>query len=143
MLTWPVMLYMQVSKTAPTGEYLPTGSFMVRGKKNFLPPQGLVMGFGFMFKLEESCIGHHAGERAARGYDEDDDQQQQQQQQGVGRGLSAAVVAAAAAAEDGDDGSTLESSASGGLWMRYQRFVAHEIDPLCMLFVWCVCIHTC
>lgn len=27
----------QVSKTAPSGEYLPTGSFMIRGKKNFLP----------------------------------------------------------------------------------------------------------
>jgi hypothetical protein len=33
------MLLLQVSKTAPTGEYLPTGSFMIRGKKNFLPPQ--------------------------------------------------------------------------------------------------------
>lgn len=70
----------QVSKAAPTGEYLPTGSFMIRGKKNFLPPQGLVMGFGFMFKLEESCIGRHAGERAVRGAAEDWDQQQQQQQ---------------------------------------------------------------
>ena len=29
----------QVSKTAPTGEYLVTGSFMIRGKKNYLPPQ--------------------------------------------------------------------------------------------------------
>lgn len=29
----------QVSKTAPTGEYLTTGSFMIRGKKNYLPPQ--------------------------------------------------------------------------------------------------------
>ena len=32
----------QVSKTAPTGEYLPTGSFMIRGRKNFLPPHPLV-----------------------------------------------------------------------------------------------------
>jgi len=31
-----------VSKTAPTGEYLPTGSFMIRGRKNFLPPHPLV-----------------------------------------------------------------------------------------------------
>jgi hypothetical protein len=29
------------------------------------------MGFGFMFKLEDSCIGHHAGERAVRGGLED------------------------------------------------------------------------
>ena len=34
--------YDQVSKTAPTGEYLPTGSFMIRGRKNFLPPHPLV-----------------------------------------------------------------------------------------------------
>ena len=31
----------QVSKTAPTGEYLVTGSFMIRGRKNYLPPQQL------------------------------------------------------------------------------------------------------
>jgi hypothetical protein len=41
----------QVSKSAPTGEYLPTGSFMIRGRKNFLPPQPLVFGFGFLFKV--------------------------------------------------------------------------------------------
>ncbi|XP_014674957.1 PREDICTED: nuclear export mediator factor NEMF-like [Priapulus caudatus] len=56
----------QVSKTAPTGEYLTTGSFMVRGKKNYLPPSHLIMGFGFMFKLDESCIENHKGERSAR-----------------------------------------------------------------------------
>lgn len=76
----PIVNY-QVSKTAPTGEYLPTGSFMIRGKKNFLPPQGLVMGLGFMFKLEDSCIGRHAGERAVRGGLEDEPVDQQQQQQ--------------------------------------------------------------
>ena len=42
---------MQVSKSAPTGENLPTGSFMIRGKKNFLPPLPLVMGFTFLFVL--------------------------------------------------------------------------------------------
>ena len=31
----------QVSKTAPSGEYLNTGSFMVRGKKTFSGLQGL------------------------------------------------------------------------------------------------------
>uniref|UniRef100_A0A4W3K603 Ribosome quality control complex subunit NEMF n=1 Tax=Callorhinchus milii TaxID=7868 RepID=A0A4W3K603_CALMI len=41
----------QVSKTAPTGEYLTTGSFMIRGKKNYLPPSYLMMGFGFLFKV--------------------------------------------------------------------------------------------
>lgn len=42
----------QVSKTAPTGLYLPTGSFMVRGKKNYLPPTVLQMGFGIVFKAD-------------------------------------------------------------------------------------------
>lgn len=39
-------LLLQVSKTAPTGEYLVTGSFMIRGRKNYLPPQvsGEVLG---------------------------------------------------------------------------------------------------
>jgi hypothetical protein len=55
---------------------------MIRGKKNFLPPQGLVMGLGFMFKLEDSCIGHHAGERAVRGGLDEEPPEQQQQQQG-------------------------------------------------------------
>ena len=39
----------QVSKTAPSGEYLGTGSFMVRGRKNFIPPAPLQAGFGFLF----------------------------------------------------------------------------------------------
>ena len=55
----------QVSKSAPTGEYLTTGSFMIRGKKNFLPPVQLVYGFGFLFKLDESSIGNHLNERHA------------------------------------------------------------------------------
>ncbi|KAF9584764.1 hypothetical protein BGW38_005269 [Lunasporangiospora selenospora] len=53
----------QVSKSAPTGEYLTTGSFMIRGKKNFLPPVQLVYGFGFLFKLDDSSIGAHLNER--------------------------------------------------------------------------------
>jgi len=56
----------QVSKTAPTGEYLTTGSFMIRGRKNYLPPQPLVMGLGWLFKLEEGSIAAHLGERAPR-----------------------------------------------------------------------------
>eukprot|EP00698_Gefionella_okellyi_P000468 TRINITY_DN10423_c0_g1_i1.p1 TRINITY_DN10423_c0_g1~~TRINITY_DN10423_c0_g1_i1.p1 ORF type:complete len:1065 (-),score=298.79 TRINITY_DN10423_c0_g1_i1:68-3262(-) len=53
----------QVSKTAPTGEYLPTGSFMIRGRKNYLPPNSLVMGFGIMFKLDEDSQARHVQER--------------------------------------------------------------------------------
>lgn len=61
----------QVSKTAPTGEYLTTGSFMIRGKKNYLPPCQLVMGLGFMFRLEESSIERHKDERKVRTLEED------------------------------------------------------------------------
>lgn len=60
----------QVSKTAPTGEYLTVGSFMIRGKKNFLPPHPLVMGFGILFRLDESSLGFHLNERRVRGEEE-------------------------------------------------------------------------
>ncbi|KAI8147504.1 fibronectin-binding protein A N-terminus-domain-containing protein [Fennellomyces sp. T-0311] len=53
----------QVSKSAPTGEYLTTGSFMIRGKKNFLPPVQLVYGFGYLFRLDESSVGNHVSEK--------------------------------------------------------------------------------
>ncbi|KAJ9155622.1 DUF814 domain-containing protein [Pleurostoma richardsiae] len=53
----------QVSKSAPTGEYLPTGSFMVRGKKNFLPPAQLLLGFGVMFKISEESKAKHVKHR--------------------------------------------------------------------------------
>lgn len=56
----------QVSKTAPSGEYLTTGSFMIRGKKNYLSPANLIMGFGFMFKLDEESIENHLNERCER-----------------------------------------------------------------------------
>lgn len=61
----------QVSKTAPTGEYLSTGSFMIRGKKNFLPPCHLVLGLSFLFKLEESSVERHIGERRVKKFDDD------------------------------------------------------------------------
>ncbi|XP_006664648.1 nuclear export mediator factor NEMF [Oryza brachyantha] len=61
----------QVSKTAPTGEYLTVGSFMIRGKKNFLPPHPLVMGFGILFRLDESSLASHLNERRVRGEDEE------------------------------------------------------------------------
>lgn len=62
----------QVSKTAPTGEYLTTGSFMIRGKKNFLPPSHLILGLSFLFRLEDSCIEKHKGERKVVTGTEDD-----------------------------------------------------------------------
>ncbi|ESN98868.1 hypothetical protein HELRODRAFT_66726 [Helobdella robusta] len=57
----------QVSKTAPTGEYLTTGSFMIRGKKNYLPPSNLIYGFAFLFKVDESCMHLHRNERRVKG----------------------------------------------------------------------------
>ncbi|VDN00887.1 unnamed protein product [Thelazia callipaeda] len=53
----------QVSRTAPTGEYLTPGSFMIRGKKNYLPTCQLQMGFGVMFKLDEDSLERHKEER--------------------------------------------------------------------------------
>ncbi|KAK7790282.1 hypothetical protein R5R35_003862 [Gryllus longicercus] len=61
----------QVSKTAPTGEYLTTGAFMIRGKKNYLPHSHLIMGFSFLFKLEESSIERHKDDRKVRTHEED------------------------------------------------------------------------
>lgn len=62
----------QVSKTAPTGEYLTTGSFVIRGRKNFLDPCQLVMGFGFLFKIDESSVVNHRTERRLRGEERDE-----------------------------------------------------------------------
>jgi predicted ribosome quality control (RQC) complex YloA/Tae2 family protein len=60
---WWVESY-QVSKTAPTGEYLTMGSFMIRGKKNFLPPTPLEMGLGILFRLgDDDSILRHKNER--------------------------------------------------------------------------------
>lgn len=61
----------QVSKTAPAGEYLTTGSFMIRGKKNYLPPCHLIMGFSFLFKLDDSSVFRHKDDRRVRGPEDD------------------------------------------------------------------------
>lgn len=59
----------QVSKSAPTGEYLTTGAFMIYGKKNYLPPMALEMGFGIMFRLDDESVGRHLKDRKIRSYD--------------------------------------------------------------------------
>lgn len=56
----------QVSKSAPTGEYLTAGAFIIRGKKNFLPLANLVLGFGFLFRLEEDSIERRKAMRLKR-----------------------------------------------------------------------------
>ncbi|KAK3393198.1 hypothetical protein B0H63DRAFT_498510 [Podospora didyma] len=53
----------QVSKTAPAGEYLQVGSFMVRGKRNALPPALLMLGFGLLFKISEQSKAKHVKHR--------------------------------------------------------------------------------
>ena len=56
----------QVSKTAPTGEYLTAGAFMIRGKKNFMPPSQLAIGVGMLFKVDDSCIVNHLNDRKSK-----------------------------------------------------------------------------
>ncbi|ROT35367.1 hypothetical protein SODALDRAFT_346319 [Sodiomyces alkalinus F11] len=53
----------QVSKSAPSGEYLPVGSFTVRGQKNFLPPAPLLLGLGVLFRISEESKARHVKHR--------------------------------------------------------------------------------
>jgi len=62
----------QVSKTAPSGEYLPTGSFMIRGKKNFLGQNQMMMCLSIMFKLSDESVKNHIGERKVQTNDAED-----------------------------------------------------------------------
>lgn len=61
----------QVSKQAPSGEYLSTGSFMIRGKKNFIPQTALVFGFGLLYKLEEESVFRHKNDRKVKTSEEE------------------------------------------------------------------------
>ena len=61
----------KVSKTAPTGEYLSTGSFMIYGKKNYLAPATLEMGFGVLFRLEDGSVSRHLDDRVDRSAGQD------------------------------------------------------------------------
>ena len=56
----------QVSKTAPTGEYLTTGGFVIRGHKNFLPPSQLLLGFGIYWLISEDSRANHGKNRLQR-----------------------------------------------------------------------------
>ena len=46
----------QVKKSAPTGEYLPKGSFTIRGKRNFSQPSALRLGVGVMHKGDDPLL---------------------------------------------------------------------------------------
>lgn len=56
----------QVSKTPPTGMYIATGSFIIRGKRNFVQPRSLTLGLTVMFALNEESLANHIGERKVR-----------------------------------------------------------------------------
>lgn len=43
--------------------FIGTGSFIIRGKRNFISPQRLELGQTLMFCLNEESIGNHIGER--------------------------------------------------------------------------------
>lgn len=49
----------QISKSAPTGDYLPTGNFNIQGEKNFLPPAHLLLGFGVLFRVSKESLARH------------------------------------------------------------------------------------
>lgn len=50
----------QVTKIAQLGGgILPTGSFEVKGEKNFLAPSQLVLGFAVLFQVSQESIGNH------------------------------------------------------------------------------------
>ncbi|EGR31934.1 hypothetical protein IMG5_099620 [Ichthyophthirius multifiliis] len=53
----------QVSKRAETGEYLPSGSFMIRGKKNFVYPSRMEMACTILFKLNDDSLERHLNDR--------------------------------------------------------------------------------
>ena len=79
----------QVSKTPESGEYLVTGSFIIRGKKNYINPQRLELGCTLMFKLDDDSIANHINERRNRtalgqtevGADENEDGQAEEADQ--------------------------------------------------------------
>ncbi|PTU18527.1 hypothetical protein P175DRAFT_0463121 [Aspergillus ochraceoroseus IBT 24754] len=53
----------QVSKTAEAGDLLPVGDFLVKGKKNFLAPSQLVLGFAVMFQVSMESLRNHKSYR--------------------------------------------------------------------------------
>ena len=56
----------QVSKTPPTGMFIQTGSFIIRGRRNFINPPKLELGFTLMWCLSDESIANHMGERKIR-----------------------------------------------------------------------------
>jgi hypothetical protein len=57
-----------VSKNAESGEYLPPGSFMIRGKKNYLHPNRLEMGATMLFRIDPEYLSKHLNDRKTKIY---------------------------------------------------------------------------
>ena len=51
--------------------YIATGSFIIRGKRNFVQPRSLTLGLTIMFALSEESLSNHVGERKSRLAEED------------------------------------------------------------------------
>jgi predicted ribosome quality control (RQC) complex YloA/Tae2 family protein len=73
----------QVSKTAPSGEYLSVGAFMIRGKKNYLPMTQLILGFGFLFKVDDDSISRHLNDRTIKGIESLTSSETQEEEQEI------------------------------------------------------------
>ena len=56
----------QVSKTPESGEFVPTGSFIIRGRKNMLTPTKLELGYTILFMMDEESMKNHTNERKVR-----------------------------------------------------------------------------
>lgn len=46
--------------------FIGTGSFIIRGQRNFLRPHKLELGFTLMFCISEESLANHIGERHCR-----------------------------------------------------------------------------
>ena len=47
----------------PSGLFMGKGGFMIYGKKNFLYPAKLEIGYGLLFKIDKSSLKNHINER--------------------------------------------------------------------------------
>jgi hypothetical protein len=110
----------QVSKTAPSGEYLTVGSFMVRGKKNFLPPSQLEMGLGVLFRVSDDDLdglARHKDERrdfAVMALEEEDAAEESDREGLSGITSSDKKQQVATAVDEMDNAEPLSASVSSG-----------------------------
>ncbi|KAL0219051.1 hypothetical protein P9112_004704 [Eukaryota sp. TZLM1-RC] len=62
----------QVGTAAPTGQHMPSGSFLITGRRNYLETSPLVLGVGILFKLGDTeSILRHKNDRKIRDSEED------------------------------------------------------------------------